>query len=127
MLYARSAVVTAAKAHKLQAIDLVCVALRDNSVLRQESEEGCRLGYNAKQAIHPGQVDMIQSIFGPSDAAIKRAANIIKQDAEMQNAGKGAFSYTEEDGSETMIDAPMLLQAQAVMQQAKQAGWPIPR
>lgn len=40
LLYARSAIVTHAKAFGLQAIDLVCVNYRDEDVLRDECTRG---------------------------------------------------------------------------------------
>lgn len=65
MLYARSAIVTAAKAYGLKAIDLVrdlrlaiarkltsslqvCVQYKDFDVLREECEEGHRFGFDGK-------------------------------------------------------------------------------
>lgn len=48
LLYPRSRLVTTAKAFGLQAIDLVCVNYKDKEVLREESEEGKRLGFDGK-------------------------------------------------------------------------------
>ena len=49
-------VVTAAKAHKLQAIDAVYIDYKDMEGLRRQSEEGAGWGFTGKQVIHPGQV-----------------------------------------------------------------------
>ena len=49
-------VVTAAKAHKLQAIDAVYIDYKDMEGLRRQSEEGMGWGFTGKQVIHPGQV-----------------------------------------------------------------------
>ena len=48
MLHARSAIVLAAKAYKLQAIDMVCVKVKDLDVLQDECSEGRRLGFDGK-------------------------------------------------------------------------------
>lgn len=48
LLYPRSRLVTAAKAFGLQAIDLVCTQYKSPDVLREESEEGKRLGFTGK-------------------------------------------------------------------------------
>lgn len=48
LLYARSAIVTAAKAYGLDAIDLVCVTYQDTKELDLESREGRRLGFDGK-------------------------------------------------------------------------------
>ena len=52
-------VVTAAKAHKLQAIDAVYIDYKDMEGLRRQSEEGAGWGFTGKQVIHPGQVSII--------------------------------------------------------------------
>ena len=52
-------VVTAAKAHKLQAIDAVYIDYKDMEGLRRQSEEGAGWGFTGKQVIHPGQVSIM--------------------------------------------------------------------
>ena len=49
-------VVTAAEAHRLQAIDAVYIDYKDMEGLRRQSEEGAGWGFTGKQVIHPGQV-----------------------------------------------------------------------
>jgi citrate lyase subunit beta-like protein len=83
LLHARSQIVVAAKAFALEAIDMVtilltsggysltlilqvCVNYKDLDYLKDECEEGRRLGFSGKQAIHPSQVDVIQSSFLPT-------------------------------------------------------------
>lgn len=51
LLYPRSRLVTAAKAFGLQAIDLVCTQYKSPDVLREESEEGKRLGFDGKVSL----------------------------------------------------------------------------
>lgn len=48
MLYARSTIVTYARAFGLRSIDLVCTAFRDFDELRSESQEGRELGFDGK-------------------------------------------------------------------------------
>ena len=60
--FVRQMVVTAAKAHKLQAIDAVYIDYKDKEGLRRQSEEGAGWGFTGKQVIHPGQVSIIQVI-----------------------------------------------------------------
>jgi citrate lyase subunit beta-like protein len=35
---------------------MVCVDFKDDARLKAEAEEGARMGFSGKQAIHPGQV-----------------------------------------------------------------------
>ena len=46
---------------------MVCVNYKDEAYLREECEDGRRLGYTGKQAIHPAQVDIIQQTFVPTE------------------------------------------------------------
>jgi citrate lyase subunit beta-like protein len=65
MLYARQKIVTTACAYGLQAIDLVCVDYQNMDILKEECREGREFGFSGKQAIHPGQIEVIQEYFLP--------------------------------------------------------------
>lgn len=121
LLYHRSRLVVAAKAFGLQAIDLVCVNFKQPDVLARECEDGHRLGFTGKQAIHPNQVDEIQRAYAPSDAAVRKAARVKFSFELNDSAGKGAYAL---DGA--MIDAPVYKQALKVLALATAAGLPIP-
>ncbi|CAE6439426.1 unnamed protein product [Rhizoctonia solani] len=101
---------TAAKAFGVQCIDMVCVNYKDTNVLRDECEEARRLGYDGKQAIHPNQVEIIQSTFVPTEKEITRAAKVISQMARSHASSTGAFGLDSGSGNVEMIDAPMLKQ-----------------
>ncbi|KAE8538982.1 hypothetical protein D1P53_005352 [Cryptococcus gattii VGV] len=122
LLYPRSRLVTTAKAFGLQAIDLVCVNYKDKEVLREESEEGKRLGFDGKQAIHPEQIDIIHSSFAPSEKDILKAARVKFSFEHYDQLGKGAYTL---DG--VMIDAPVYKQATKVLAKAEAAGLEIPK
>lgn len=51
MLFARSSVVTAAKAYGLQAIDMVCINYLDMEELEKESREGREIGFDGKVSL----------------------------------------------------------------------------
>ncbi|KAH7345329.1 citrate lyase beta subunit [Rhizoctonia solani] len=127
LLYPRSQMATAAKAFGIQCIDMVCVNYQDHSILREECEEGRRLGYDGKQAIHPNQVEIIQSTFVPTEKELVRAAKIVSQMARSHESATGAFGLDASgSGDVEMIDAPMLKQAEATIAKAKAAGLKIP-
>ncbi|KAG1733076.1 Pyruvate/Phosphoenolpyruvate kinase-like domain-containing protein [Suillus paluster] len=127
LLYVRSQITIAAKAFGLDAIDMVrSVTTTDLDYLKDECEDGRRLGFNGKQAIHPTQVDIIQSTFVPSEKEILRAAKILHQMEVAHSSQKGAVGLEMEGGGKEMIDAPMLKQAENIMRVAKAAGLQIP-
>ena len=117
LLYARSAVVTAAAAFGLQAIDMVTIDFRDLERLRSEAIFGAQLGYSGKQVIHPAQVGAVQEAFTPNDEAIENAQRLVGAFEAHQIEGQGAFAL---DGK--MIDLPLVRAAQGVLERAKAAG-----
>ncbi|KAJ7645543.1 Pyruvate/Phosphoenolpyruvate kinase-like domain-containing protein [Mycena polygramma] len=121
LLYTRSSIVIAAKAFGLEAIDMVCVNYKDLDYLREECLDGRRLGFTGKQAIHPTQVDVIQSAFVPSTGEIERAAKIVHRMEREHALNRGAAGLEGE-----MIDKPMILQAEKILHIARAANLKIP-
>ncbi|KAG9315635.1 citrate lyase beta subunit [Chiua virens] len=126
LLYVRSQVVITAKAFGLEAIDMVCVNYKDPEYLREECQDGRRLGFTGKQVIHPNQVAAVNSSFVPTFHEILRAAKILHRMTIAHSNEKGAFGLEMEGGSKEMIDAPMLKQAENVIRLARAAGCDIP-
>jgi len=115
--YARQAVLTAAAAFGLQAIDMVAIDFKDLGALRFEAEFGASLGFSGKQIIHPAQVEPVQSAFTPGDAEIAEARRIVDGFEASAKEGKGAFAL---DGR--MIDMPLVKNAQKLLDRARAAG-----
>ena len=123
-LFARSAIVTAARAHNLpNVIDLVCTQYKGDAGLTTLAEEcagGKALGFNGKQVIHPSQVETVQNVYGPGKEEVEWAIRVCIGDEKADRAGKGAWTM---DGK--MIDAPVSGKARAVVRKAEQAGWDV--
>lgn len=86
-------------------------------------EKGRRLGFDAKQIIHPAQISTINKAFSPSESQIERAKRVLEQYEQAVKGGKGAYGMAGLDGSKAeMIDAPMILQAERMLAKAKQFG-----
>lgn len=79
MLWARSHLVAHARAYRLQAIDMVCIQYKDRRQLLQECQDGISLGFDGKQAIHPGQIADIYEHFQPTEAARLFARKVVDQ------------------------------------------------
>ncbi|MBX3012379.1 MAG: CoA ester lyase [Caldilineaceae bacterium] len=110
LFYARSALVTAAGAYQLQAIDLVFVGLADPEGLEAECIQGRNLGFIGKTVIHPSQIEIANRLFGPTEAEVEAARRLVAAFAEHQAAGTGAFAY---DGK--MVDMPVIRLAQRLL------------
>ncbi|KAK1981983.1 HpcH/HpaI aldolase/citrate lyase family protein [Colletotrichum cereale] len=117
-LYARSAIVTAAKAAGLpSAIDLVCTSFRGDEGLKRLEEEslgGKSMGFNGKQCIHPSQVALVQKLFAPGENEVEWAVRVAIADEKASKAGRGAWTL---DGM--MIDAPVTGKANAIIAKAE--------
>ncbi|KAI0382002.1 beta subunit of citrate lyase [Hypomontagnella monticulosa] len=120
-LYARSAIVTAARAAELPStIDLVCTSYKGEEGLARLEEEcrgGKAMGFNGKQCIHPTQVETVQRLFAPSDKEVEWAVRITIADEKAASAGRGAWTL---DGQ--MIDAPVAGKARAIVDKARGCG-----
>lgn len=117
VFYARSAIVTAAAAYQLQALDMVFVDLNDLAGLAEECRFARQLGFSGKTAIHPHQVEVINRVFAPSPEEIEQALRLVQAFEAHQAAGAGAF---ELDGK--MVDLPVMRAAERVLARARAAG-----
>lgn len=112
-LYARSAVVNAAKAAGIQAIDSVFSDVDDmdglhNTVLRSRA-----MGFDGMGCIHPRQIQVIHNGYTPDNEEIEKAKKIVIAFMEAQQKGLGVVSL----GSK-MIDAPVVKRARKTIAMA---------
>lgn len=123
-LYARSAIATAARAFNLPStIDLVTTSFRGaegQQTLREESEDGMKMGYNGKQCIHPSQVEIVQEVFSPSEKQVEWAVRVVIADQKADAQGRGAWTL---DGK--MIDVPVVGKAKALSAKAAACGFDV--
>lgn len=109
-LYARSAVINAAKAAGIQALDSVFSDVNDEEGLRQSVLEAKAIGFDGKGCIHPRQINVIHEAFKPKPNEIEYAQQVIAAFDEAQKNGSGVIAL----GSK-MIDAPVVKRAQRIL------------
>ena len=105
---ARSLCLFAAAAAEVAAIDTVFTDFRDADGLLHYATKARRDGFTGMLAIHPNQVETINSAFEPTAEELQRAERIIRLFDESPGAGTVAL-----DGK--MIDRPHLVQAQRLL------------
>ena len=115
--YARQRVVLAASAAGIDAIDTLVTDFDRSTYLETESERAVRFGFDGKMAIHPAQIPIINDAFTPSEAELDWARRVLSANAEADRDGRGVFAV---DGE--MIDAPLIAQAEQVVERARAAG-----
>jgi len=108
---ARTLCLFAAHAAEVVAVDTVFTDFRNEPGLTRAAEEAARDGFSGMLAIHPGQVDVIQSAFTPSAEDVAEAQRIV--DLFDANPGVGTLSC---DGR--MLDRPHLLKARRTLARA---------
>jgi citrate lyase subunit beta/citryl-CoA lyase len=93
----------------------VFVSFRDTEGLRLECQAAARDGFTGKMAIHPGQVETINTAFTPGAEEVAGAEEIVRLFAA--NPGAGALSLRGH-----MVDKPHLARAERTLARAKAAG-----
>jgi citrate lyase subunit beta/citryl-CoA lyase len=91
-LYSLSAVVVAARAYDLLAIDGVYNDTGNAAGLSVACEQGRVLGFDGKTLIHPSQIETANRVFSPSEAELSHAKAVVEAFALAGNRGKGVIS-----------------------------------
>jgi citrate lyase subunit beta / citryl-CoA lyase len=104
--HARSAVLLAAAAAGIGALDSVYLDIADLAGLADEAEDAVASGFAAKACIHPTQVEVVRRAFRPSELELERARNILA-------AARGELGVFVFDGQ--MVDEPVLRHARHVL------------
>jgi len=89
LLHALGHCVLTARAHNLDIIDGVHLALDDAEVFRESCLQGRTLGFDGKSLIHPRQIPAANECFGISEAEAANAREIVEawQQARAENRG----------------------------------------
>lgn len=112
LAYARGVLVVHAAAVGLQAIDTIFTRFDDTTGLEAETHLVRDMGFDGKLVIHPGQIDPVQAVFTPTNAEIQDAMALLRARPDA-----GVFVHNGK-----MVDAPVLLAAERVIERARAAG-----
>ena len=110
-LYARTRIVNACKAARIQPIDSVFSDVSDMDGLRKNVEISKSLGFEGMGCIHPRQINIIHEAFKPSAEEVEKAKRIVEAFNEAEKNGLGVVSL----GSK-MIDPPVVKRALQTLQ-----------
>lgn len=111
LLYARSAVVTAARAGAREAYESPCLDFRNLDRVRDGAHRARNLGFSGQLAIHPGQVPILNEVFSPTEGEIAEAQRILDTFAKQ---GTGVMAV---EGK--VVDEPVLRRARRILQLAE--------
>ncbi|MFP6655313.1 MAG: CoA ester lyase [Myxococcota bacterium] len=113
--HARCSLAITAVAAGLNAVDGVCLAIRDDEAFEAETRSALSLGFSGKLCIHPRQVAIANEVFTPTSDQIDTARRMLAAALEAERGG--VFSL---DGK--MVDAPVLALQKRLLERAGHAG-----
>jgi citrate lyase beta subunit len=89
LAYALSAIVMAARANDLIALDGVYPPFTDREGCKAEAEQARDYGYHGKTLVHPSQIDIANAAFSPTAPELAHAHAIVEAFETAQAHGKG--------------------------------------
>ncbi|MCX5591714.1 HpcH/HpaI aldolase/citrate lyase family protein [Alcaligenes endophyticus] len=89
----------------------------DQEAYKQTVERAAALGFAGAFCIHPSQIEPANQAYSPAPAALARARALLEQDQQARAQGLMTFSF---EGR--MVDAPVVSQAQQLVQRAQHWG-----
>lgn len=99
--FIRMTVLLYARANNLLAIDTIYKNFNDNKGLKLETMKAVNMGFDGKAAIHPNQINLINSCFTPTDKNINEMEIILKNKDRIVSEGVVSISGV-------MYDSPHL-------------------
>jgi citrate lyase subunit beta/citryl-CoA lyase len=116
LFYARCALLHAARYAKIDAYDVVFSDVNDDEGFLKEVELAKKLGFNGKSLINPRQIELLHKAYAPTEAEVQKAQRIIEAAEKAEREGLGVVSMNGK-----MVDPPVVLRAQRVLELARQA------
>jgi citrate lyase subunit beta/citryl-CoA lyase len=113
LLFARGAIVVAARAAGIDCIDTVFSDVNNESQLIRETQAIRQLGFDGKSVINPRQIKPVHRVFTPTHEEITKARRILAASKEADSRGSGVVAL---DGK--MIDRPVVLRAERTLELA---------
>ncbi len=108
--FARAAVLTAARAAGIDAIDAPYPAYEDPEGYRRSATQASLLGFDGKWAIHPSQIGIANEVFSPTAEEVAAARDSIEVYRSSEANGVGAIGR---DGK--LVDAAHMRHAENVL------------
>jgi citrate lyase subunit beta/citryl-CoA lyase len=115
--YPRSTLVVAAAAANIQAVDGVWPDLSDPEGLKRYAIQARRLGFSGMSLIHPGQIELINQVFGPTAEEVAYCLKVIEAFDAALARGDGSIAFGGQ-----LIDLPIIERAKRMVAAAERLG-----
>ncbi len=114
LFFARSMILHAARAAKIDALDTVFSNLHDEEGFINEVKFIKKLGFDGKSIINPRQIEPVINIYEPTQDEIDDAIDVIDAIKEANEKNSGVINLNGK-----MVDRPIVLRAQRIIDLAK--------
>jgi len=115
--YARTRLVVAARAAGVDVYDTPFTDVNDDEGIWTDARLAKALGFTGKASISPRHVEVINSVFSPTQKEVDYAYEVMDAIALAKSQGKGAIALHGK-----MIDAPIVARAQRTIAMAQALG-----
>ena len=115
--YARTRLVVAARAAGVDVYDTPFTDVNDDEGIVTDAQLAKALGFTGKASISPRHVEVINSVFSPTQKEVDYAYEVMEAIALAKQQGKGAIALHGK-----MIDAPIVARAQRTIDMARALG-----
>mgnify|MGYP001028166110 CR=1 FL=1 len=115
--YARTRLVTAARAAGVDVYDTPFTDVNDDEGIEADAALAKALGFTGKASISPRHVEAINRVFSPTQKEIDYAYEVMEAIRVAKEQGKGAIALYGK-----MIDAPIVARAEQTIAAAKEMG-----
>ncbi len=114
LLFARCAILQAARSADIMAFDTVYSDANNVEGFLREAELIKQLGFDGKSLINPRQIDLIHNVYAPTQKEVDYAQRVIEASDEAASKGLGVVSLNGK-----MVDNPIIERARLTLQRAQ--------
>ena len=115
--YARTRLVTAARAAAIDVYDTPFTDVNDDEGAWRDAETARALGFTGKASISPRHIQAINTVFSPSQEEVDYAYEVMEAIRMAKEQGRGAIALRGK-----MIDAPIVARARRTLEMAREIG-----
>ena len=117
LLFARCAILQAARAAGIQAFDTVYSDANNEAGFLKEAAHIKQLGFDGKSLINPRQIDLLHNLYAPTQLEVEHAQRVVDAADAAAREGRGVVSLNGK-----MVDSPVIERAHLVLSRAALSG-----
>lgn len=117
LLFARCAILQAARSAGIQAFDTVYSDASNDAGFLHEAAHIKQLGFDGKSLINPRQIDLLHNLYAPTQKEVDHAQRVVDAAEASALEGRGVVSLNGK-----MVDSPVIDRARLVLSRAALSG-----